>query len=366
MRLWCRLHLGRFHNALDSTLTGHLIYAMIKVEKLTRNFGTTKALSDLSFEVAQGQVVGFLGPNGAGKSTTMKILTGSLAPSSGTASVQGHDVMDEPLAVRRLVGFMPENVALYQDDTVLNFLKFVADLKSVSHSGLSDHLDGIIRQCGLEDVRHKLVGNLSHGFTKRVGLAQALVGNPPVLILDEPTSGLDPHQIVGIRELIKGFRGERTVLISSHILSEISATCDRVLILNQGRLVGENTAENLADGWDASGSSSGKNSSGQRVVLSWDGDRSAVADALRKVAGVDDLVITDDGAEVLIAGNPVEIRPKLVESVLESGGRLQLIQDKGPSLEDMFLRLTGADLSPDKPEPKPAAEPNPAEAGEQI
>jgi len=337
---------------------------MIKVENLTRNFGHTKALSDLSFQVVQGQVVGFLGPNGAGKSTTMKILTGSLAPSSGTASVQGYDVMDEPLAVRRLVGFMPENVALYQDDTVINFLKFVADLKSVSRTGLRQHLDTIIGQCGLDDVRNKLVGNLSHGFTKRVGMAQALVGDPPVLILDEPTSGLDPHQIVGIRDLIKGFRGERTVLISSHILSEISATCDRVLILNEGRLVGENTAANLADGWDGDGQTASSGATGNRVVLSWDGDRSAVADALRKVAGVDDLIITDDGAEVLIAGNPVEIRPKLVESVLESGGRLQLIQDKGPSLEDMFLRLTGADLSPDKPEPTPADDSNSDDTGE--
>ena len=349
MRLWCRIHLGILHYALDSTLTGLLIYAMIKVEKLTRNFGTTKALSDLSFQVAQGQIVGFLGPNGAGKSTTMKILTGSLAPSSGTASVGGFDVMDEPLAVRRMVGFMPENVALYGDDTVCAFLNFVADLKTIPRQGLEDHLDTIIHQCGLDEVRNKLVGNLSHGYTKRVGLAQALVGDPQVLILDEPTSGLDPHQIVGIRELIKSFRGERTVLISSHILSEISATCDRVIILNQGRLVGEDSAERLASGLETGELRPGLGTAGHRVVLSWDGDRQKVADTLRQVAGVDDVIITDNGAEVLIAGNPVEIRPKLVESVLQSGGRLQTIQDKGPSLEDMFLRLTGADLSPDKP-----------------
>ncbi len=350
MRVWRRVYLGLLHNALDSTLTALFIYAMIKVEKLTRHFGKTTALSDLSFEVAQGQVVGFLGPNGAGKSTTMKILTGSLAPTRGTASVSGFDVMDDPLAVRQLVGFMPENVALYPDDSVINFLTFVAHLKKIPTQGLTDHLDGLLDQCGLNDVRHKLVGNLSHGFTKRVGLAQALVGDPPVLILDEPTSGLDPHQIVGIRELIKSFRGRRTVLISSHILSEISATCDRVLILNEGKLVGENTAEMLASGHTDGNEVLDLGATGQRVVLSWDGDQTSVAEALRQIAGVDDLVITDDGVEVLIAGNPVEIRPKLVESVIQSGGRLQLIQDKGPSLEDMFLRLTGADLSPDKPE----------------
>ncbi len=357
MRLWRRVHLGLLHFALDSTLNGRFIYAMIKVEKLTRHFGTTKALSDLSFQVAQGQIVGFLGPNGAGKSTTMKILTGSLAPTSGTASVSGYDVMDEPLAVRRMVGFMPENVALYQDDTVCAFLYFVADLKAVPQQGLDDHLDEIFRQCGLEQVRNKLVGNLSHGFTKRLGLAQALVGDPPVLILDEPTSGLDPHQIVGIRELIKSFRGKRTVLISSHILSEISATCDRVLILNQGRLVGEDTAEHLASGMSTGQQGSNLGSTGQRVVLSWDGDRLAVADALRQVTGVEDVVITDVGAEVLVAGNPVEVRPKLVESVLRSGGRLQTIQDKGPSLEEMFLRLTGADSAPDKSAPDAGEKP---------
>jgi ABC-2 type transport system ATP-binding protein len=313
---------------------------MIKVENLTRRFGSTLALSDLSFQVAQGSVVGFLGPNGAGKSTTMKILTGSLGPTSGTASVSGFDVMDDPLAVRRLVGFMPENVALYTDDTVLAFLQFVADLKNVPGDQVDSHLEKIIQQCGLQKVRHKLVGNLSHGFTKRVGLAQALVGDPPVLILDEPTSGLDPHQIVEIRQLIRGFRGERTVLISSHILSEISATCDRVLILKEGVLVGEDTPEHLFEGAGPT--------AGQRVILTWDGDREAVTNALRQVSGVDDVIVTDDGAEVMIAGNPVEVRPKLVESVLKAGGLLQNIQDKGPSLEDMFLRLTGVDVPSEK------------------
>ncbi len=353
MRLWSRLHLGFLHYALDSTLNRCFIYAMIKVENLTRRFGKTLALSDLSFQVAQGSIVGFLGPNGAGKSTTMKILTGSVAPTSGTASVSGFDVMDDPLAVRRLVGFMPENVALYADDTVLAFLRFVADLKNVPTDQLDQHLDTIIKQCGLQDVRHKLVGNLSHGFTKRVGLAQALVGDPPVLILDEPTSGLDPHQIVEIRELIKSFRGHRTVLISSHILSEISATCDRVLILKEGVLVGENTPDNLMESVDASGDETQDGNVVQRVVLSWDGDREAVTDALRKVAGVEDLIITDDGVEVLIGGNPIEVRPKLVESVIKAGGRLQNIQDIGPSLEDMFLRLTGVDVPEDEADDEP-------------
>jgi ABC-2 type transport system ATP-binding protein len=315
---------------------------MIEVKGLARRYGSTRALVDLSFKVAKGEVVGFLGPNGAGKSTTMKILTCSLAPTRGTASVAGFDILDNSISVRRHTGFMPEHVALYTDQPVLGFLRFVADLKGVARGEVVDHVDGIITQTGLAEVRHKLVGNLSHGFRKRVGLAQALISNPAVLILDEPTSGLDPHQIVEIRQLIKSFRGERTVLLSSHILSEVSAICERVLILDKGRLVGEESADGLAR-VDAAAPEQGT----RTVVLSWDGDRASVAEALARVAGVDEVVVTSDGAEVIIAGNPVEIRPKLVESVLQAGGQLQNIQDKGPSLEDLFLRLTGADRTDD-------------------
>lgn len=311
---------------------------MIKVNGLTRRYGATRALQDLSFEVASGEVVGFLGPNGAGKSTTMKILTCSLAPSAGSAQVAGHDVVTNAIAVRRHVGFMPEHVALYTDHSVDSLLDFVAEIKGVPAAGKDAHLDDLIARTGLQEVRGKLVGTLSHGFRKRVGLAQALVGDPEVLILDEPTSGLDPQQIVEFRELIKSYRGERTVLLSSHILSEVSAICERVLILDRGRLVGEETAAGLAAADPlAAGLAT------HTVVLNWDGDRDKVAAALAQVAGVDDLIVTEHGAEVVIAGNPVEIRPKLVESVLAAGGLLQNIHDKGPSLEDLFLKLTGTE-----------------------
>jgi ABC-2 type transport system ATP-binding protein len=249
--------------------------------------------------------------------------------------VAGFDVLAAPIAVRRRIGFMPEHVALYPDQTVASLLDFAADLKQVARGSRTAHLAGIIEQTGLGDVRGRLVGHLSHGYRKRVGLAQALVGDPPVLILDEPTSGLDPHQIKGIRDLVKGFRGDRTVLLSSHILSEVSATCERVLILDRGRLVGEHAA----DGLEAASTVAPATT----VVLSWDGDREAVAAALARVAGVDDVVVTEAGAEVIIAGNPVEVRPRLVESVLQAGGQLQNISDKGPSLEDLFLRLTGVE-----------------------
>jgi len=311
---------------------------VIEVSHLTRRYGATLALSDVSFEVPQGEIVGFLGPNGAGKSTAMKILTGSLAATSGSVQIKGMDIVDNSIAVRSLVGYMPESVPLYTDQTVISFLEFVAEIKGISGSLIRSHLQDIVEQTGLGDVQGKLVGNLSHGYRQRTGLAQALVGNPEVLILDEPTNGLDPQQIVEIRDLVQGFQGDRTVLLSSHILSEVSAVCQRVLILDKGHLVADReVGPDLSD------------SLGHCVVLSWDGDREKVANALAQVAGVDEIAVTDSGAEVIIGGNPVEIRPKLVESILAAGGKLQNFQDKGPTLEDMFLKLTGAaeDLSED-------------------
>ncbi len=307
---------------------------MIEVRKLTRRYGDVLALDDVSFHVARGEVAGFLGPNGAGKSTCMKILTGSLAPNRGEIRLGGIDVLADPLAARRLVGFMPENVPLYREDTVRRFLEFVADLKHVPRGDRSAHVESIMDRCGLTTMADRPVGHLSKGFRQRAGLAQALVGDPPVLILDEPSSGLDPHQIVGIRELIRSFQGEKTVLLSSHILAEVGQVCERVLILDEGRLVCEESAENLAGDED-----------GAVVLLSWDGNREQVHQALNEVVGQDAVRLTDDGAEISIAGSPVEIKPKLVESVLRAGGRLQKLEDRGPTLEDLFLRLTGADGS---------------------
>ncbi len=312
---------------------------MIEVESLSRRFGNTLALDRVSFSVGEGEIVGFLGPNGAGKSTAMKILTCSLAPSAGHARIAGFDITTDAIAVRQQVGFMPENVPLYPDNGVHELLRFVAELKGVPRAEREDHLTRIERLAGLSEVRHRLVGNLSKGFRQRVGLAQALVGDPPVLILDEPTSGLDPHQIVEIRELIQSFQGQKTVLLSSHILSEVSRTCERVLILDHGRLVTEERPDVLA----------AQPAAKQRVKLSWDGDRGAVTAALAEVAGVDEVVGTEDGAEVVLAGNPIEIRPRLVESVVNAGGKLQHMEDREPSLEELFLRLTSyADESTDE------------------
>jgi ABC-2 type transport system ATP-binding protein len=313
---------------------------MIEVRNLTRRYGEVLALDGVSFRVAEGEVAGFLGPNGAGKSTCMKILTGSLAPHRGEIRIGGLDVLSDPLAARRLVGFMPENVPLYREGSVRSFLRFVAELKGVARGELREQVEGVMERCGLGAMAERPVGHLSKGFRQRAGLAQALVGDPPVLVLDEPSSGLDPHQIVGIRELIRSFRGEKTVLLSSHILAEVGQVCERVLILDEGRLVCEEDAANLA----AEGE--------QRVVLSWDGNRDEVHRALAAVVGKDAVRLTAEGAEISIAGSPVEIKPRLVESVLRAGGRLQKLEDRGPTLEDLFLRLTGAEASAARRDPE--------------
>jgi ABC-2 type transport system ATP-binding protein len=323
---------------------------MIEVRHLSRRYGPILALDDVSFHIGKGEVTGFLGPNGAGKSTCMKILTGSLSPGGGQVRLGGLDVVAQPVAARRLVGFMPENVPLYTEDTVRGFLAFVASLKGVPRSDRSGHVREIMSRCGLMSVSERLVGHLSRGFRQRTGLAQALVGDPPVLILDEPTAGLDPHQIVEIRQLIRGFRGEKTVLLSSHILAEVGQICERVLILDHGRLVGEEHADDLID-----------SRAGCTVILTWDGSREAVARSLAEVVGEDAVRMTDRGAEIAIAGNPIEIKPLLVDSVLRAGGKLQGLEDRGPSLEDLFLRLTGADRGMPGQEPGSSAGSGPPE-----
>ncbi|MBI1319400.1 MAG: ATP-binding cassette domain-containing protein [Candidatus Hydrogenedens sp.] len=224
---------------------------MIDVENLTKRYGSITAISGISFTVARGEVVGFLGPNGAGKSTTMRILTGFFPASSGTARIDGHEVHQHPIEVKRRVGYMPERVPLYDEMTVLGFLRFVAQVKGVGGGGRKEAIERAMEHCGLTDMRRRQIGNLSKGYRQRVGLAQALLGAPPVLILDEPTAGLDPKQIVEIRELISALRGEHTVLISTHILPEVAMVCDRAIIIHQGKVVAEDRIDRLTGGGGA-------------------------------------------------------------------------------------------------------------------
>ena len=218
---------------------------MIEVRNLTKRYGDLTAIRDVSFDVARGEILGFLGPNGAGKTTTMRILTGYMPASSGTVSVDGFDVFENSFEVRRRIGYLPESPPLYTDMTVESFLEFVARIKGVTRADLPAATDRALEICGLTDVRHRLTGHLSKGYRQRVGLAQALIHNPPVLVLDEPTIGLDPRQIIEIRKLIRELAGDRTVILSTHILPEVSQICEKVVILASGRIALEQRMEDL-------------------------------------------------------------------------------------------------------------------------
>jgi ABC-2 type transport system ATP-binding protein len=220
---------------------------MIQIENLTKRYGTAEALRGLSFEVPRGQVVGFLGPNGAGKSTTMKILAGYLLPTSGQVRVAGIDVVQDPVASRQRLGYLPENNPLYEEMMVRDFLEFVAAVRALPKGERSPRIKSAVERCGLGSVLGKDIGQLSKGYRQRVGLAQAILHNPDLLILDEPTSGLDPNQIVEIRHLIRELGQEKTVILSTHILSEVQSTCSRILIINQGKLVADNAPDRLSE-----------------------------------------------------------------------------------------------------------------------
>jgi ABC-2 type transport system ATP-binding protein len=221
---------------------------MIEVRNLTKRYGELVAIRDISFTAATGQVVGFLGPNGAGKTTTMRIITGFLPATSGTVKVAGYDIFDDSYEVRKRIGYLPENPPLYHDMTVTSYLRFVGRIKGIAKAELGDGVDRVLRTCGLADVTGRLVGHLSKGYRQRVGLAQALIHNPSVLVLDEPTIGLDPRQIIEIRTLIRDLAGNRTVILSTHILPEVAQLCEKVVIINEGRIAVEDTLANLTQG----------------------------------------------------------------------------------------------------------------------
>jgi ABC-2 type transport system ATP-binding protein len=309
---------------------------MIQVENLAKHYGGHRAVDGITFEVHPGEVLGFLGPNGAGKTTTMKILTCFIAPTSGVARVGGHDVSDHSLEVRQLVGYLPEDTPLYQDLTTLEFLEFASALRQVSAPRRRERLRAITEVCGLFDVLAQPVGELSKGFRQRVGLAQALIHDPPILILDEPTSGLDPNQIVEIRELIKRIGKEKTVILSTHILPEVQATCSRVIIIHEGKLVADGTPQELAQ----------RDSDNiYRLLLDPSGaPKESVTEKLAAVEGVSKIseVEGEDGAIGLLVGGKgrEDLRRGLFSCVKESGWILLEMQRQAASLEDIFRKLT--------------------------
>ncbi len=302
---------------------------MIEVQDLTKYYGPHLAVSRLEFQVAAGEIVGFLGPNGAGKTTTLKILAGFLAPSAGTARINGYDCVTDSLPVRRSLGYVPENVAIYPDLTVTQFLRFAARAKGVEAKAEKGETGRVLAACGLDDVRGKLVAALSKGYRQRLGLAQALLNQPPLLILDEPTIGLDPSQIVEIRQLIKDLEGAHTVMLSSHILPEVSQLCHRVIIINRGQIVASDTPENL----------SRQLGRGSRVVMTVTGPADQVEPALQAVAGVSRVLSQGGGKYLVEADNGHELRPQLAQVVVTRGWQLLELKAQEFTLEDVFLNL---------------------------
>jgi len=311
---------------------------LIDVQGLTKLYGERTAIEDVSFAVPKGQVMGFLGPNGAGKSTTMRILTGYIGATSGSANVAGFDVFADSLEVRRRVGYLPETAPLYDEMRVRAFLDFVCKIRRVPPSRRGARIDAALDSCGLQDRRDDVIGRLSKGLRQRVGLAQAIVHEPELLILDEPTSGLDPAQTRETRDLIKRLGRERTVVLSSHVLSEVEATCERVVIINQGRIVADGTPQRLAQRFG-----SGR---AHEIEVTVRGEPAAVEAALRAVDGVDEVrIIADDPETVdaVVMTSRADLREAISRALVEGGFGLQEVQARTLSLEDVFLQATAAD-----------------------
>lgn len=310
---------------------------MISVENLTKRYGDRSAVTDVTFTVKKGEVLGFLGPNGAGKSTTMRMITGYLAPSAGRVTVGGFDMGKDPLKAKSLIGYLPEVVPLYPEMTVRDYLKFIAALKGIPGKEHKARIDAMIERCWLTQYRDRLIAHLSKGYRQRVGLAQALIHNPPVLIMDEPTSGLDPKQIIETRDLVRGLAGEHTVVLSTHILPEVQNLCNRVLIINQGRVVAEDTPDRLEASLRGS----------QSIRLELAGPEPAISGVLGQVPGVISVRINPKGAEfpgVLVADVDTkpedEIRAAVAAAVVGSGFKLYEMHAARLSLEEIFLKLT--------------------------
>jgi len=325
---------------------------MIRIEGLTKQYGTTQALRGVSFEVPRGQVVGFLGPNGAGKSTTMKILAGFVTPSSGKASVQGIDVSADPVASRRMIGYLPENNPLYEEMMVRDFLDFVAEVRGIPKARRAGQIRNAVERCGLKAVLGKDISQLSKGYRQRVGLAQAIVHDPDLLILDEPTTGLDPNQIVEIRSLIKELGREKTVILSTHILSEVQSTCSRVLIINDGRLVADDAPERLGQG---------EGGTVTVVLASRTGatlQEEAVRSALQGVPGVMAVESSEaEGSGTLgfrLRYGSEDIRRALFEAAVRHELCLLEVKRQHVSLEETFRKLTGGEPAPAPQGPQPS------------
>ena len=306
---------------------------MIKAESLTHYYGPYPAIQDVNFGVRRGEILGFLGPNGAGKTTTMRIITGFLPPTRGTVTLDGYDVVEQSLEARRRVGYLPETVPLYTDMSVNNYLKYMGTLRGMAPSAIKPRLSDVIDVCRLGDYRKTHIGKLSKGFRQRVGIAQAILHQPQLLVLDEPTIGIDPIQVVETRKLIQELGRDQTVVLSSHILPEVSMICDRVLIINEGHIVAEDTPKNLADGLQGV----------ERLEVEIGGPAAEVLPVLKAIRGVRDVSHTNrDGRHTYMiqADAGQDLRDVISQVVIGNGWSLRGLQMVGMSLEEIFLRLT--------------------------
>jgi ABC-2 type transport system ATP-binding protein len=307
--------------------------AMIQVDRLARRFGSFKAVDGISFEVGEGEIVGLLGPNGAGKTTTMRMLTTYLTPTSGRASLAGYDVLDDALEVRRRVGYLPENVPLYAEMRVCEFLRFRARLKDVPRSNLRRAVGQVIGRCRLEEVENRIIGQLSRGFRQRVGLAEAMIHDPPILILDEPTSGLDPIQILEVRALIRELGDRHTILLSTHILPEVDATCGRVIIIARGKIAVDDRLDDLRRG--------------SAIEVEARGPADAIRAALQTIPGVEKVVLSqqhDDHVDFQIhTQGDRDVREAVSLKLLSNGWPLRRLDLRRNSLEERFLQAVAQD-----------------------
>ena len=306
---------------------------MLEVKDLNKKFGEVHAVKNLSFEVKKGEILGFLGPNGAGKTTTMRIITCYIPATSGTIRVNGLDTIENDLKVRKKIGYLPESTPLYNDMLVKDYLQFVGEIRGMRGRTLSSRIDEMFHVCGLTKMATRPIGNLSKGFRQRVGLAQAMLNDPQLLILDEPTSGLDPNQIIEIRQLIKNMGKEKTVIYCSHILSEVSATCNHIIIINQGSIVASGTADELT----------AKMNKENRYVLRLKADKTAVESKLKTLEGVSRVLATQSGEwtdAVVVALDNQDIAEKIYKCVFENGWSLAELKRESASLEDVFTQLT--------------------------
>ena len=306
---------------------------MIRVHNLTKNYGSLRAIDNISFELSKGDVLGFLGPNGAGKTTTMRIITGYMPPTKGSVHIEGSDIFDHPLETKRQIGYLPENPPLYNDMNVLDYLQFVADIKKVPSKEKKERILYVMDRCGITGVAKRIIAHLSKGYKQRVGIAQALINNPSVLVLDEPTNGLDPVQIIEIRDLIKSLSGERTVILSTHILPEVTMICSRVIIINEGRIALEESLDSLSENLKSS----------QNLYFKV---RSSEEDIKEKIESIDNISRVSSSAPgeyVIVPSNGVDIREDLTKAAVNNNWGLLELRPLTHTLEEIFLKVISSE-----------------------